>query len=132
VDDHTHVNSVAPDDPDSDALPLDGLPAFPLPVRLRPENPEWLSAYKALYGYTHADLAGAHMDELRATMQRVRKEKGDRFPTWVLDQIGTEVMVANRVAMGPGLAPPRFVWASYADALMLPLSTKAEAARSPD
>jgi uncharacterized protein len=34
--------------------------------------------------------------------------------------------------MGPGLAPPRFRWVSYVDALMLPLSTKAEAAASPD
>jgi hypothetical protein len=34
--------------------------------------------------------------------------------------------------MGPGLAPPRFRWVSYVDALMLPLSTKAEAATSPD
>jgi hypothetical protein len=50
----------------------------------------------------------------------------------VLDRIGTEVMIANRVAMGPGLAPPRFRWASYVDALLLPLSTKSEAAVSPD
>jgi predicted TIM-barrel fold metal-dependent hydrolase len=41
-------------------------------------------------------------------------------------------MLANRVAMGPGVAPPRFRWVSYVDALMLPLSTKAEAATSPD
>ena len=34
--------------------------------------------------------------------------------------------------MGPGLSPPRFRWVSYVDALMLPLSTKAEAATTPD
>jgi hypothetical protein len=50
----------------------------------------------------------------------------------VLDQVGTEVLLTNRVAMGPGLASPRFRWVSYVDALMLPLSTKAEAAMSPD
>jgi hypothetical protein len=50
----------------------------------------------------------------------------------VLDQVGTEVLLANRIAMGPGLAPPRFRWVSYVDALMLPLSTKAEAATTPD
>ena len=70
--------------------------------------------------------------ELRGTMQRIAKAQGDKFPAWVLDQVGTEVMLANRVAMGPGLAPPRFRWVSYVDALMLPLSTKAEAAASPD
>ena len=65
-------------------------------------------------------------------MARVRREQGDHFPEWVLDQIGTEVMVANRIAMGPGLAPPRFRWVSYVDALLLPLSTAAEREATPD
>ncbi len=126
VDNHTHVNSTAPGDADWDALPLDDLPAYLLPARLRPENPEWIAGYKALYGYPYDDLSALHLNELRATMQRVAKEQGDKFPEWVLDKIGTDVMVANRIAMGPGLAPPRFRWASYVDALMLPLSTQAE------
>jgi hypothetical protein len=132
VDNHSHVNSVAPGDKDADALPLDGIAPFELPAPLRPDNPDWLAAYKALYAYPHGDLSEAHMREWRATVQRVAKEQGDKFPTWVLDQVGTEVMLANRVAMGPGLAPPRFRWVSYADPLMLPLSTAAEAATSPD
>ena len=126
VDNHSHVNSTTPGDADFDALPLDGLPAFTLPTRARPQNPEWLAGYKALYGYAHDDLSEAHLSELRATMKQVAKEQADRFPEWVLDKIGTEVMVANRIAMGPGLVPPRFRWASYVDALMLPLSTRAE------
>ena len=132
VDNHTHVKSVDPGDSDSDALPLDTLPPFSVPARLRPDNPDWLDAYRALYGYLHADLSEPHLAELRSTMQRVAREQGDRFPEWVLDRIGTEVMLANRVAMGPGLAPPRFRWVSYVDALMLPLSTTAESAASPD
>src|SRR5262249_11707467 len=47
-------------------------------------------------------------------------------------RIGTEVMLANRIAMGPGLAPPRFRWVSYVDALILPLSNNAEAKATPD
>jgi hypothetical protein len=39
------------------------------------------------------------MDELRATMKSVMREQGNRFPEWVLDRIGTEVMFANRIAM---------------------------------
>jgi uncharacterized protein len=132
VDNHTHANSIAPDDSDFDALPLEALLPFNIPVRLRPDSPEWLAAYRAVYGYPHNDLRGEHMAELRGTMERVHKEQGAKFPEWVLDRIGTEVMLANRVAMGPGLAPPRFRWVSYVDALMLPLSTKVEAAASPD
>jgi len=132
VDNHTHVNSINPDDADSDALHIEQLPEFSFPARLRPDNPDWLAAYQALYGYPHASLDESHMAELRATMQRVRTEQGDKFPAWVLDQIGTEVMLGNRVAMGPGLEPPRFRWVSYVDALMLPLPTTNERAASPD
>jgi len=132
IDNHTHVNSAAPGDSESDALPLDALLPLDLPVRLRPDAPEWLAAYRALYGYPHADLSEAHLTELRGTMQRVARELGEKFPEWVLDRIGTETMLANRVAMGPGLAPPRFLWVSYVDALLFPLSNKAEAAATPD
>jgi len=131
VDNHSHANSVAPGDSDADALALDGIP-FELPVPLRPDNPDWLAAYQTLYKYPHTDLSDAHMKDLRTLMQRVLKQQGDKFPAWVLDQVGTEVLLANRIAMGPGLAPPRFRWVSYVDALLLPLSTKSEAAASPD
>jgi len=132
VDNHTHVNTIAPDDSEYDALPLEPLLPFPLPVRLQPDNPDWSAAARALYGYRHADLNEPHVIELRRTRESVARKQGDKFPEWVLDQIGTEVMLANRVAMGPGLAPPRFRWVSYVDALMLPLSTKAEGATTPD
>jgi hypothetical protein len=132
VDNHSHANSVAPGDSDQDALPLEVIFPFEVPVQLRPDNPDWLAAYKALYKYPHAELSDAHMDELRGAMLGIAKEQGEKFPAWVLDQIGTEVLLTNRVAMGPGLAPPRFRWVSYVDALMLPLSTKAEAGMSPD
>jgi len=132
VDNHSHASSVAPGDSDQDALPLEVLLPFEVPVQLRPDNPDWLAAYRAMYEYPHSDLSDAHMSELRGTMRRTAQERGDTFPAWVLDQVGTEVLLTNRVAMGPGLAPPRFRWVSYVDALMLPLSTKAEAAISPD
>ena len=132
VDNHTHVNTVVPVDSESDALPLDGLPPFSLPDRLRPDSPAWIAAYRAMYGYAYDDLTDAHMTQLRATMKGVARDQGDRFPEWVLDRIGTEVMVANRIALGPGLKTPRFRWASYVDALMLPLSTRAEGAATPD
>lgn len=131
VDNHTHVNSVAPADSEYDALPLDGLPPFSVPDRLHGDSPAWIAAYRALYGYKYDDLSDPHMAELRTTMNNIKREQGTRFPEWVLDRIGTEVMIANRIAMGPGLTPPRFRWASYADPLMLPLSTAAERT-SPD
>jgi len=132
VDNHTHVNSTAPNDTDFDALPLDGIPPFDMPARARPESDDWIPAFRALYGYPYADFAEPHLTELRQTRARAIKEQGDRFPESVLDKAGIEVMLANRIAMGPGLSPPRFRWVSYVDALMLPLSNAAEAATTPD
>src|ERR1035438_10160630 len=34
-------------------------------------------------------------------------------------------MISNRVAMGPGLPSPRFLWVPFADALMYPLNNDA-------
>ncbi|HYL54534.1 MAG TPA: amidohydrolase family protein [Gemmatimonadales bacterium] len=132
VDNHTHVNTTVPRDSEFDALPLDGLPPFALPARIDPNNPELLAGYKELYAYQYTDLSDAHRAELRADMERVAREHGERFPEWVLDKIGVDVMLANRIAMGPGVQPPRFRWVSYVDALMLPLSTVAERAATPD
>jgi len=131
VDNHSHANSIVRGDSDYDALPLDGV-SIEMPVQLRLENPDWIAAYKALYQYPYDDMSEDHLRVLRGAMQDVRKAQRENFPTWVLDQVGTEVLLANRIAMGPGLISPRFRWVSYADALLLPLSTKAEAGVTPD
>ena len=69
VDNHSHANSVAPGDSDQDALPLEVISPFDVPAQLRPDNPDWLAAYKALYNYSRSDMSDAHMNELRGTMQ---------------------------------------------------------------
>ncbi len=132
VDNHSHVNTINADDEGSDALPLNVLLPFEIPARLRPESPDWLAADKALYGFTGSELNEQSMKELMGTMETVVKEKGAKFPEWVLDKTAIEVMLANRISMGPGLSSPRFRWVSYVDALLFPLSTKTKAAASPD
>lgn len=132
VDNHTHVNSVAAQDADSDALPLDKIFPFELPARVRPDSPMWVGAFKAIYNYGGDEISEQKMPEIQALVEKTTKEQGEKFPGWVLDKIGTEVMLANRVAMGPGLAAPRFRWVAFDDALMLPLSTKNEQAVSSD
>jgi predicted TIM-barrel fold metal-dependent hydrolase len=130
VDNHAHPNTINPGDKGSDALPLDVLGDIELPVRVRPGSPEWLAAYKGLYGFTGTDLNDKTKKELQATMDSMLKEKGDKFPSWVLDQCGTEIMFANRLYMGAGLTNSRFRWVIYADALLFPLSTKSEGTTS--
>jgi hypothetical protein len=60
------------------------------------------------------------------------QEHGDNYPNWVLDQLGIETELANRVALGRGLQPPRFRWVPFDDALMFPLKNSALASETPD
>jgi predicted TIM-barrel fold metal-dependent hydrolase len=136
IDNHAHpLRFVAegdkPDD-EYDALPLEGLEPFALPPRLNPANPEYIEAWRALFGYKHGDMSEAHVKELMAAKQRVMHEHGDGYPAWVLDQIGIETMFANRVAMGRGLTTPRYRWVSFVDALMVPLNNEAARRSNPD
>ncbi len=132
VDNHAHPNTINRDDSGADALPLDGLGNIDLPARVRPESQTWLKAGKALYGFTGTELNEKTMKVLMDTIENVRKRKAEEFPNWGLDQAGIEVMLGNRITMGPGLSSPRFRWVTYADALLFPLSTKAEALVTPD
>ncbi len=136
VDNHAHpmrpVAAGAPADSEFDALPLDGIPPFALPWRLRLENPEWAATAKALYGVRVVDTGAAGTAALNAARAKAIAQQGQHFPEWVLDQAGIEVEFGNRIVMGPGLAPPRFRWVAFDDALMLPLDSRFEAARTPD
>ena len=121
IDHHAHpVRVLGPGEQDRefDALPVDNMEPSSDPLFLRPGAPGVSDASRALFG------AGGK--------QRMMREKGDGYPAWVLDQMGVEVMIANRVRMGRGVQPPRFLWAPYADALLFPLNNAGLAARNSD
>lgn len=136
IDNHAHplkyvADGEKPDD-EYDALPFEAIEPFPLPVRLNPENAEFIGAWASLYGYAHKDMDNAHLQELLAAKQRVLRERGEGNPAWLLDQLNIETMFANRVAMGRGLNVPRFRWVSFVDALIFPLSNEAAKRSNPD
>ncbi len=122
IDNHAHpVRVVAPGEaPDRgfDALPVDHMEPQSDPVRVRPGMPLLLEATRTLYG--------------SASKSRTIEEKGESYPAWVLDRMGVETMLANRVGMGTSIQPPRFRWVPYADALLFPLDNGKLAARNPD
>src|SRR5882724_1554394 len=119
VDNHAHpmrpVTRGAKPDSEYDALPLDGIPPFPLPWRLTLDNPEWVATARQLYGGGGGDTGAALREALKGTRARVIETQGEKFPEWVLDQTGIEVMFANRIVLG--LNPQRFRWVPYDDAL---------------
>ncbi len=135
LDNHTHVPKVlaaGEKDDDYDALPCSGfLEPSDDPAQARPENPLFLQAWKELYGYRYDDKQPEHMQQLRQAREQVQREQGDNFPAWVLDKLNIRYMLANRVAMGRGLNPPRFLWVPFDDALMVPLNNQ-EMANTPD
>ena len=135
IDNHSHppkVVAAGEKDDEFDALPCDPLePSIPTTVS-RPENPQYLAAWKSLYGYPYNDAAPEHVKELLEARQKIMQEQGDNFPNWVLDQLGIETELANRVAMGRGLQPPRFRWVPFDDALMLPLKNSEIGNETPD
>lgn len=135
IDNHSHPpRVVAPGEKDDefDALPCDPLePTDPTTIS-RPANPQFLAAWKALYDYPYSDDAFEHEQELLKKKQEVMKQQGDNFPNWVLDRLGIETELANRVAMGRGLQPPRFRWVPFDDALLLPLNNASVANETPD
>jgi predicted TIM-barrel fold metal-dependent hydrolase len=120
IDNHAHpVRPTAPGDAldrEFDALPVDNLEAQSDPYRQRKSSPIVHEAGKALYNNDRAAAMKAHPND---------------YATWVLDQIGVDVMLSNRVAMGPGLPSPRFLWVPFADALMFPLDN-AKIINTPD
>src|SRR6267378_6804038 len=70
IDNHAHplryvAEGEKPDD-EYDALPLDAIGLFPLPIRVAPTNPEFIHAWKQFYGYKHNDYSEAHVQELLA------------------------------------------------------------------
>jgi predicted TIM-barrel fold metal-dependent hydrolase len=136
IDNHAHpmrpIAAGAPADSEFDALPLDGIPPFDVPARLKPDDPVWRAAQSALYRIS-PNLKGApYHSALKTAVAAARREHGQSFTTWVRDQTGIDVMLANRIALGPGLGPPRFRWIAFADPLLLPLDTRGEATRTPD
>jgi hypothetical protein len=125
IDNHAHpVRAVAAgEQPDRlfDALPVDNMEPQSDPVNLRPGNPAVTEASQQLYGPTG-----------RTAKAEVIRQKGDQYPSLVLDRAGIETMLANRVEMGSSIQPPRFRWVPYADALMFPHDTSRLASRNSD
>jgi predicted TIM-barrel fold metal-dependent hydrolase len=114
IDNHAHpVRPVAAGekaDDEYDALPVDNLEAQSDPILQRPNSPAVGEAHKALF---NGDKDAA------------AKSMGQDYAVRVLDQVNIETMLANRVAVGPGLPAPRFLWVPFADALMYPLNNDA-------
>ena len=123
VDHHAHACAPRRPEPAEAERPDPlGRTPFPYPIRLRPTNPEYAEAWRALYGYAHVDMTVAFAREALRSKHRLMQQMGTQYPSWVLDQAGIEVMLVCMASLGPGLDGPRFVWVPYADGLLHPFA----------
>jgi len=123
-----HAHPAFPDDPDVDIAPP---PPGATMLRLRPENPETVAAARALFGFPFADMVGAHgkwLVDRKAALKR--QYPGAKYFNHVLDQLGIETSMANRVAMADYLDPARFKWVFFVDCFMFPFDNSALATNS--
>ena len=113
-----HAHPAFPDDTDVDIAPP---PPGATPLRLRAENPETSAAARALFGFPYSDMNGAHgrwLVDRKAGLRRQRP--GTAYFNSILDRLGIETSMANRVAMAPYLDPARFKWVFFVDCFMFP------------
>lgn len=136
IDNHAHPMLSPPADAtdrEFDALPVDSMAPQTDPVALRPDWPALTDAWHALFDVDlKPPLNDEQMKQLDAARARVKGREGKHYSAYVLDKSGIGAMVANRVAMGTGVQPPRFLWVPYEDALLFPLNNAAMAAVTPD
>jgi uncharacterized protein len=128
IDNHAHpTRNVAAGearDRDFDALPGDSMEDPALPAPMRPDNPAFTIAWRELFDYGYKDSTEAHLKSLREAKQRIAAAQGERYPTWVLNKTGTDIMLANRIAMGKSLPNDRFKWVPFADMFLFPLNNE--------
>jgi predicted TIM-barrel fold metal-dependent hydrolase len=113
-DHHAHPGFA--DDPEVDPAPV---PAGAVPLRLTPGNPDWAAARKALFGVT-------------SKAQLKQQNPGPKYFNAVLDKLGIDVSIANRMTMPADLDPARFKWVFYVDPVLFPFDNSGLAARNPD
>jgi hypothetical protein len=114
-DDHSHPGF--PDDPDVDAM---ASPPGTLPLRIRADNPELIAASKALFSYPYDDFSPEHSRWLVARKQQLKRDQGAGYFDRILDKVGIETAIANRVAMPDYLDRKRFLWAFFVDSFLFP------------
>ncbi len=116
IDNHAHPVLPGAGDTGYDALPVEHMDPYTEPIRIRAGSPLAAEASRQLFG--------------KARKRDMIEQKREGYPNWVLDQLSIETMLANRVSLGTGLAPPRFLWVPFEDALLFPLDNRVLAVNS--
>ena len=127
-DNHSHATF--PDDPDMDAMSAP--PGESSVVRLREDNPEFVAAAKALFGYPYNDFQPEHAKWLIDKKKAAEASGSTAYWDGILDKMNIETCLANRVALAPYLDPGRFHWVFFVDSFLFPFDNRDQAAKNGD
>jgi hypothetical protein len=127
-DNHAHPGFADDSDVDAMAAPPDESSV----LRLRDDNPEFVNAAKALFGYPYDDFKPEHAKWL-ADRKKAAEMNGDSayFDT-ILDKLNVDICLANRAFMAPYLDPKRFHWVFFGDSFFYPFDNRDQRASTPD
>lgn len=127
-DNHAHPGFADDSDVDAMAAPPDESSV----LRLRDDNPEFVNAAKALFGYPYDDFNPEHAKWL-ADRKKAAEMNGDSayFDT-ILDKLNVDICLANRAFMAPYLDPKRFHWVFFGDSFFYPFDNRDQRASTPD
>jgi hypothetical protein len=114
-DDHSHPGFA--DDHDVDAM---AAPPGSAALRIRPDNPELIAASKALFQYPYSDYSPDHTRWLIDRKAQLKGEQSNQYFSHILDRLGIETAIANRVSMPDYLDKKRFRWAFFVDSFLFP------------
>jgi uncharacterized protein len=136
IDNHAHPMLSPPADAtdrEFDALPVDNMAPQTDPVALHSDWPPLHDAWQALFDIDlQPPLTPETQKQLDAARARTKAREGEHYSAYILDKSSIATMIANRVAMGTGVKPPRFLWVPFEDALLFPLNNAKLAAETPD
>src|SRR5215813_2920617 len=127
-DNHSHPGFADDSDVDAMASP----PGESNVLRLRDDNPEFVTAAKALFGYPYDDFKPEHAKWL-ADKKKAAEAKGDSaYFNGILDKLNFDICLANRAFMAPYLDPARFHWVFFGDSFFYPFDNRDQKASTPD
>jgi len=127
-DNHAHPGFA--DDPDVDAMASP--PDESSMLRLRDDNPEFVAAAKALFGYPYDDLKPDHAKWLAEKKKATEAAGGSAYFDGILDKLNVEICLANRAMMAPYLDTKRFHWVFFVDSFFYPFDNRDQTASTPD
>ena len=127
-DNHAHPGFADDTDVDAMAAPPDESSV----LRLRDDNPEFVTAAKSLFGYPYDDFKPEHAKWLADRKNAAKKSGGSAYFDQILDKLNVETCLANRAFMAPYLDSQRFHWVFFGDSFFFPFDNRDQTASTPD